>query len=139
MKKYYTVEQVAEVLTMHPKTIQKYIREGKLPAEKIGKGWRILENDLQAFLGKSDSAKNSKEKAVASAVIDIPVEDAGEASDIERILIAALNSKPDEYGRTALHVQYVEYESKIRVTLWGNLLFMQNVFGIVLTVTEQAE
>ncbi|WP_432765158.1 helix-turn-helix domain-containing protein, partial [Hungatella hominis] len=30
MDKYYTVEQVAELLTMHPKTIQRYIREGKL-------------------------------------------------------------------------------------------------------------
>ena len=30
MEKYYTVEKVAEMLSMHPKTIQRYIREGKL-------------------------------------------------------------------------------------------------------------
>jgi excisionase family DNA binding protein len=33
--KYYTVEQIAEMLQIHPKTIQRYIREGKLRANKI--------------------------------------------------------------------------------------------------------
>ena len=49
MNTHYTVEQAAELLAMHPKTIQRYIREGKLRAAKIGKGWRIAGRDLSVF------------------------------------------------------------------------------------------
>ena len=35
---YYTVEQISGILNIHPKTIQRYIREGRLRAAKIGKG-----------------------------------------------------------------------------------------------------
>ena len=35
MEKYYTVDQIAELLTLHPKTIQRYIREGKIIAKKV--------------------------------------------------------------------------------------------------------
>ena len=38
---YYTVEQISTMLKIHPKTVQRYIREGKLRATKIGKGWRV--------------------------------------------------------------------------------------------------
>jgi excisionase family DNA binding protein len=37
------------MLNIHPKTIQRYIREGKLRATKIGKGWRITGHDLSTF------------------------------------------------------------------------------------------
>ena len=46
---YYTVEQIAQMLQMHPKTVQRYIREGKLRAVKVGKGWRISGHDLSTF------------------------------------------------------------------------------------------
>lgn len=142
MKKYYTVEQVAELLAMHPKTIQRYIREGKLSANKVGKSWRIPEQEFKRFAEKPKAKEDSdteKKQAVASAVVDIPVRSFEEASKIEKLLVAALNSKPGECGRTTMHVQHLEYEDMVRVTLWGNLLFMQSIFDLIFTVTEQAE
>ncbi|MBG0787603.1 MAG: helix-turn-helix domain-containing protein, partial [Anaerolineaceae bacterium] len=35
VEKYYTVEQIAEIINLHPKTIQRYIREGRLNAQKV--------------------------------------------------------------------------------------------------------
>ena len=35
---------------MHPKTIQKYIREGKLRAAKVGKSWRVTGHDIREQL-----------------------------------------------------------------------------------------
>ena len=40
--KFYTIDQVAEVLDIHHKTVRKFIKEGRLKANKIGKQWRIL-------------------------------------------------------------------------------------------------
>lgn len=49
-KKYFTVEQVAEILQVHWQTILRYIRIGKLKAFKIGKGYRIKNEDLESFI-----------------------------------------------------------------------------------------
>jgi excisionase family DNA binding protein len=66
---YYTVDQIAELLHIHPKTIQRYIREGKLPASKIGKSWRVSGHDLSRFAegarlpeGKTDTSSAARRK-----------------------------------------------------------------------------
>lgn len=46
----YTTEQVAELLQIHPLTVLKYIKLGKLKAVKLGRVYRITENFLQEFL-----------------------------------------------------------------------------------------
>jgi excisionase family DNA binding protein len=47
---YYTVEEVAELLKVDPRTIRARISEGKLKASKIGRNFRIAESDLKIFL-----------------------------------------------------------------------------------------
>ena len=141
MKRYYTVEQVAELLTMHPKTIQRYIREGKLKAKKVGKSWRIYEQDLREYMKSSDVDDDNllkpENKVLASSVIDIKVINREEASDIEKYLVAAMNSKPEEFGETTMHILYLEHEKKLRVALWGNILFMQKIFELLYVVIEE--
>ncbi|WP_262888336.1 helix-turn-helix domain-containing protein [Draconibacterium mangrovi] len=41
MKEYYSIREVAKILDMKPKTVQKYCREGNIKAGKIGKNWII--------------------------------------------------------------------------------------------------
>ena len=53
---YYSVEQIAAMLDMHPKTIQRYIREKRLKAQKIGKAWRVTGHDLSTFVEGTDGA-----------------------------------------------------------------------------------
>jgi excisionase family DNA binding protein len=47
----YTVEQAAEALQLHAKTVLRMIREGRLKAAKIGKSYRIQKSDIDAFAG----------------------------------------------------------------------------------------
>ena len=47
----YTVEQAAERLKLHPKTVLRMIREGRLKAARIGKAYRIAGDDLDAVAG----------------------------------------------------------------------------------------
>lgn len=42
-----TVEQAAEVLGKHPDTIRELCREGRLPAQRVGRTWRINLAELQ--------------------------------------------------------------------------------------------
>jgi excisionase family DNA binding protein len=45
-----TVEQVADYLQLNKLTVYKYIRDGRLPAARLGKAYRIRLSDVDAFL-----------------------------------------------------------------------------------------
>ena len=45
-----TVEQVAAYLQLNKLTVYRYIREGRIPAARIGKSYRIRKADVDAFL-----------------------------------------------------------------------------------------
>jgi excisionase family DNA binding protein len=47
----YTVEQFAERLKLHPKTVLRFIKDGRLRAVKVGKSYRILRTDMEAMSG----------------------------------------------------------------------------------------
>ena len=141
-KDYYTVDQISNMLNIHPKTIQRYIREGKLRAAKIGKGWRVSGHDLSTFIEnesyeKNDSKKHSEHSIIASSVIDIIVDRKEDAIRIMNILTASLNIKPSEYGQSSMQSQYIERENMVRVTLWGGIRFMAIMMDMIAVLTEQ--
>ena len=145
MKTYYTVDQISEMLNMHPKTIQKYIREGKLKATKFGKSWRVTGDDLSMFTECEKKSINSmfenetkpmKSRVMVSAVVDIDVYEREEGIRIANMLTAAMNSKPSEYGKSTLNAQFIEEESKLRIMLWGNIGFMENMMSSILMMTD---
>ena len=56
-----TVTDVAERLQLDPETIRRYINRGDIVAYKIGKEWRIEEDDLMEFIRrKSNVGKGGK-------------------------------------------------------------------------------
>lgn len=146
--KYYTVEQLSEMLAIHPKTIQRYIREGKLHANKIGKSWRVTEHDLSMFIENKKSVPASevphkkqpiKYRCKVSAVVDINVDRQDDAMRILNMLTGALHSKPPEYEISSMHSQYIMEENKLRITLWGGIRFMEVMMDSISTLIEQME
>ncbi len=49
MSKMYTCEEIAERYSVQIITVWEWIRKKKLPAIKIGKGYRTREEDLNTF------------------------------------------------------------------------------------------
>lgn len=139
---YYTVEQISNMLNIHPKTIQRYIREGKLRATKIGKGWRITGHDLSTFTESNSyetptSGNRLLRTITASSVIDIITGGKEDAIRIMNTLTASLNAKPSEYGQSSMQSQYIERENMVRVTLWGEIRFMAIMMDTIAALTEQ--
>ena len=141
---YYSAEQISQMLSLHPKTVQRYIREGKLRAAKIGKSWRVSGHDLSVFTegtglaaaGKAQSGIPAAERVKASSVIDIDVDGRDEAIRIVNTLTAAMNAKPPEYGRSSMHAQFLEADFKVRVTLWGSVKFMSAILSTIEVLTD---
>lgn len=143
-KDYYTVEQISKMLGLHSKTIQRYIREGKLRASKIGKSWRINGHDLSVFIEdgcnreiEADTDKQSIRSAISSSVIDIIVYRKEDAIRIMNTITGAMNSKPPEYGYSSMQSQYIERENMIRITLWGDVRFMAMMMDMISMLIEQ--
>lgn len=144
-EKYYSVDQISEMLNIHPKTIQRYIREGKLRAGKIGKSWRVTGHDLSVFMESTklsirkentDTGTQSSNEIKVSSVMDIDVEGMEDAIRIMNTVTAALNTNLPEYGHPTMHAQFLESESKVRVTIWGNILFAQAIIELIMELTE---
>lgn len=143
-REYYTVEQVSGMLSIHPKTIQRYIREGRLRAAKIGKSWRITGHDLSTFVEseacqKPQGGNQSERLITASAVIDVTVCGKEDAIRIMNTLTAALNSKPQEYGQSSMQSQFIERENMVRITLWGGIRFLAIMMDTVSALTESRQ
>lgn len=45
-----TVEECANALRVHPRTILDLLREGKFPGRKVGNGWRIEPDAVKRWL-----------------------------------------------------------------------------------------
>lgn len=135
--KYYSVEQIAEMIDLHPKTIQRYLREGRLKAQKIGKSWRVAGHDLSVFVEGAESRgmgdavpglqtilSSAAKSTKVSSIIDIPVQNSSEAVQVANWISAAMNANLAEYGYSSMNSQYIEPEHIIRIMLWGSLSFM---------------
>lgn len=48
--KVYTIDEVVDLLHVTRRSIYSYIKDGKLKAVKIGKYWRVTQENLEEFL-----------------------------------------------------------------------------------------
>ncbi|MBE6068375.1 MAG: helix-turn-helix domain-containing protein [Clostridium lundense] len=156
--KFYTIDQVAELLGMHHKTIRKFITEGKLEASKVGKQWRTSGHDLSIFMeknsGKISNEKINEELNVdysttgdgedtisdrinVSTVIDIKETGKDDYMRISNTIIAIANCKDPEVGRSTVNIKYDEKDKRLRVILWGSVKFIENMLDTISMLVEQ--
>ena len=67
-KEILTTKEVAEYLNIHPFTVHRYAREGKIPAFKIGTDWRFHKKYLEKWIKQkliyNVQSKESKKSAL---------------------------------------------------------------------------
>lgn len=59
-EKFFTTEQVANILQVHPFTILKFIKQGKLKSIKLGRVYRTKESDIKNFLEERMTVASKK-------------------------------------------------------------------------------
>lgn len=156
-EKFYTIDQIAEILGMHHKTIRKFITEGKLRANKVGKQWRISGHDLSLFMednnvniknnNKLESEKiefstgdvdsnNKTSKINVSTVIDINEVDIDEHKRISNMLLALMNSKDSKISNSTINIKYYKNDKNLKVMLWGDIEFTNVMLDFISTITK---
>ncbi len=64
MDRYYRIEEAAKILNTKISTVRTYCREGRMPAVKVGRGYRIAKEDLERWirLRRQDSTSYDQEQ-----------------------------------------------------------------------------
>jgi excisionase family DNA binding protein len=65
-----TPEQVADYLQLRTETVYRYIRDGKLPAVRLGRSYRVLREHLDLFLMANATLPDVR-SALFQRVVDI--------------------------------------------------------------------
>jgi excisionase family DNA binding protein len=100
-----TVEFAAERLKLHPKTVLRFIREGRLRATRVGKSYRILRADLESFAGVPARTHTPAGDARVTTIVDVPGVGPDLAQKWARQLPSALQAKPA--GEAPMHAEVI--------------------------------
>lgn len=159
-ERFYTIDQVAEILGMHHKTIRKFITEGRLRANKCGKQWRISGHDLSIFVESNDiNVKHSQKvesdgiefstgkvdnnsqinKVNISTVVDINEVDSDEYKRTSNMLLAVMNTKDSKLANSTINLKYYQTEKNLKIMLWGNMEFIKEMLDLIDMLIQSKE
>jgi excisionase family DNA binding protein len=116
----YSVDQVAERLGLHVRTVRNYVRDGRLNAVRIGKQYRISHEDLEAFTGRPvaapprETAKRHQHVEVSS-IVQIDALRAETAHRLSTLLMASGANR--RHGDAPLRIETVYDEELARMKI----------------------
>jgi len=138
----YSVEQIAERLGLHVKTVRNYVREGRLKAVRIGKQYRIAAADLAAMTGRPVSSFEPEpvrrtRHAEVYSVAEIDAISPELSERVTNMLLGAANSRrrPED---DAMRVQtiYDASRGRLKVILIGSLETTASLLKVVEVLVE---
>jgi excisionase family DNA binding protein len=59
---FLTVSEIAAALRINPETVRRWLKARLLPGMRIGRRWRVKEEDLTAFYGRLVAKQRGKTK-----------------------------------------------------------------------------
>ncbi|MFD7641294.1 helix-turn-helix domain-containing protein [Kitasatospora sp. NPDC059795] len=134
MQEFYSVEDVAELLGLHVKTVRGYVRDGKLKAVRIGKQYRIARAEVEAFTGGGGAAGPSRAevRVEVSAVVQLDGVGRGDADRLVTAVLAAAGAWSSGESRP-LWVQAVRDEPRdaLRFVVLGPPRRVGDVLGLI--------
>lgn len=128
----YSVEQVAERLGLHVKTVRSYVREGRLKAVRIGKQYRIAREDLETLTGRPEPPPEPVRRhrhVEVSSIVEIDAISPETANRLTTSLIA---------GARGLRVEtiYDAERGRMKIVLVGSMDMNAAYFKFINTVLE---
>ncbi|SDY67359.1 DNA binding domain-containing protein, excisionase family [Amycolatopsis xylanica] len=123
----YSVEQVADRLGLHVRTVRNYVRDGRLKAVRIGKQYRIAREDLEALTGgvvpatPRESAVRSRRVEVTT-IVQVDAIDRDGASRVVLGLNASLQGREPGGPPVRIESAYDEERASLKVIVLASPL-----------------
>lgn len=133
-----TVDDAAQLLKLHPKTVLRFIRRGRLPATRVGKAYRIRRADLDALAGIPASPSPTPADAWATSIVDVPGVGPELAQKWARTVTSALNARKRTGGpQMRVDVVYEPERSHLKIVFVGSPGDAARLLGLVPVWLEQ--
>jgi excisionase family DNA binding protein len=118
----YSVQQVADRLGLHVRTVRGYIRAGRLKAVRIGKQYRIARADLEALTGRLQPAA-ARPAGVApvevSSIVQIDGVDRVAADCLGTLVLAGANTDRDPAHPLRIQIVHDEERNRMKIVILG--------------------
>jgi excisionase family DNA binding protein len=131
---WYSVEQVAERLGLHVRTVRGYIRDGRLKAVRIGKQYRIAPADLDAFTGRP--ADDAQPRVEVSAVVELTGIGAAAADRLSTLLVAGAQLPRDTPDPLRVQAVYDDARARLKVIILGGVADTADILRTIYDVLE---
>lgn len=91
---WYSIEEVAQRLSLHPRTVRNHVRDGRLQATRVGKQYRISSDALERYIRPPNepSMHSVDLRADVSAVVHISGGDPVTAQRLAQAVLSTLSS-----------------------------------------------
>ncbi len=131
-----TVDAAAAHLQVHRKTVLRFIHDGRLPATKIGKAYRIRRADLSSFAGVPEVATVA-EAARVTSIVDVPGVTPTLASKVAGAVTNALHGSREQRGDVHAEVVYDAEHAQLKVIVVGAVADTRSLLGLIQVWLEQ--
>lgn len=132
-----TVDVAAAYLQVHRKTVLRYIHDGRLPATKIGKGYRIRRADLDSFAGTPTTTMTVTGAARVTAIIDVPGVGPELASKIASAVTNSLHGGRERRGDVHAEVVHDADDTQLKIIVVGAIAETRSLLGLLQVWLEQ--
>ena len=121
----FCVEQVADRLGLHVRTVRGYVREGRLKAVRVGKQYRIAAEDLEAMTGLPAASFQSKPVprtrfVEVASIVDVDAVSPELAMRVTNNLLGAAKD-PDRAQPLRVETVYNETRAHLKVIVTGSI------------------
>jgi excisionase family DNA binding protein len=130
----YSVEQVADRLGLHVRTVRGYIRTGRLKAVRIGKQYRIARADLDALIGRPRSVADRPAgvpQVEVSSIVQIDGVDRATADRLSTLVLAGVNTAPDPARPLRIQTVHDEERDRMKIVILGGAAATADVLHLL--------
>lgn len=135
----YSVDQVAELLGLHVRTVRNYIRDGRLKAVRIGKQYRIAQADLEALTGQPAAPAGSPQgarHAEVSSIVDIEGIDRALADRVSTLVISVSQAGRSGARRMRLEAIHDPERARLKIIIVGGVADTAELLKLVDALVE---
>jgi excisionase family DNA binding protein len=131
---FLSIDQVAERLGLHVRTVRRYVREGRLGAVRIGKQYRVAHEALDALTGPTAATSGAAATTTAttpmtapptrhvevSSIVHADAIDKATADRVTIALLAAAKGRADESDPLRIDTVYDPERARLKIFLSGS-------------------
>jgi excisionase family DNA binding protein len=129
----YSLDQVAERLGLHVRTVRAYVRTGRMKAIRIGKQYRVAREELEAIVGASNvpEAVSRRRRAEASSVVQMDAVTENMALRVADHLRSVVKRPRDDDSALRVETIYDVGHAHLKVIVIGSLSAAANIFALL--------